>query len=71
MMASVSIFFKIIIFVLFFFSSNAFSNNLKEINVIGNDYSKKDNYQKKYNFYDYFKDEIKELRKMAHYTFTD
>ncbi len=41
------------------------------INVIGNDYSKKDNYQKKYNFYDYFKDEIKELRKMAHYTFTD
>ncbi|MDC0240007.1 outer membrane protein assembly factor BamA [Candidatus Pelagibacter sp.] len=37
MMASVSIFLKIIIFVLFFFSSNAFSNNLKEINVIGND----------------------------------
>ena len=34
MMASVSSFFKIIIFVLFFFSSNAFSNNLKEINVM-------------------------------------
>ena len=57
-----------------FYGNTRKPNPFKEcrmVNVIGKDYSKKNNYQKKYNFYDYFKDEIKELRKMAHYTFTD
>ena len=43
-------------------------NNCKMINVIGKDYEKKNIYSKKYKFYDYFKEEIKELRKMGHYT---
>ena len=43
-------------------------NNCKMINVIGKDYEKKKNFSRKYKFYDYYKDEIKELRKMGHYT---
>ena len=42
--------------------------NCKMINVIGKDYEKKQKFSKKYKFYDYFKEEIKELRKMGHYT---
>ncbi len=37
-------------------------------NVIGKDYENKKSLSKKYKFYDYFKEEIKELRKMGHYT---
>ena len=36
--------------------------------VIGKDYEKKKIFSRKYKFYDYYKDEIKELRKMGHYT---
>ena len=43
-------------------------NSCKMINVIGKDYEKKNIFSKKYKFYDYFKEEIKELRKMGHYT---
>ena len=43
-------------------------NNCKMINVIGKDYEKKKIFSRKYKFYDYYKDEIKELRKMGHYT---
>ena len=39
------------------------------INVIGKDYEKKKKLSKKYKFYDYFKEEVKKLRKMGHYTF--
>ena len=38
------------------------------INVIGKDYEKKKNYLK-YKFCDYYKEEVKKLRKMGHYTF--
>ena len=44
-------------------------NNCKMINVIGKDYEKRNSFSKKYKFYDYFKEEIKALRKMGHYTF--
>ena len=37
----------------------------KMINVIGKDYEKKENLIKKYQFYDYFKDEVRDLRKMV------
>ena len=37
-------------------------------NVIGKDYENRKNFSKKYKFYDYFKEEVKELRKMGHYT---
>ncbi len=43
-------------------------NNCKMVNVIGKDYEKRNSFSKKYKFYDYFKEEIKELRKMGHYT---
>ena len=43
-------------------------NKCKMINVIGKDYEKKKIFSRKYKFYDYYKDEIKELRKMGHYT---
>ena len=36
--------------------------------VIGNDFLKRDDFKEKYKFYDYFKEEIKPLRKMGHYT---
>ena len=36
------------------------------VNVIGDEYKKND--LKKFKFYDYFKDEIKDSRKMGHYT---
>ncbi len=42
--------------------------NCKMINVIGNEYKKKDDFKKRFKFYDYFKDEIKDSRKMGHYT---
>ncbi len=41
----------------------------KMINVIGKDYEEKRKLSKKYKFYDYFKNDIKRLRKMGHYTF--
>ena len=45
------------------------SCSCKMINVIGRDYRKKKSLSKKYKFYDYFKKEVKKLRKMGHYTF--
>ncbi|MAI29755.1 MAG: 5-(carboxyamino)imidazole ribonucleotide synthase [Rickettsiales bacterium] len=44
-------------------------NSCKMINVIGEDYEEKKKISEKYKFYDYFKGEIKKLRKMGHYTF--
>ena len=44
-------------------------DSCKMINVIGKDYEKKKKLSKKYKFYDYFKEEVKKLRKMGHYTF--
>ena len=44
------------------------SGSCKMINVIGNDFLKKDDFKEKYKFYDYLKKEIKPLRKMGHYT---
>tara|TARA_B100000029_G_C17522944_1_gene940622 strand:- start:330 stop:1370 length:1041 start_codon:yes stop_codon:yes gene_type:complete len=41
------------------------------INVIGEDYKQKEKFKKIYKFYDYYKNEIKPLRKMAHYTTTN
>ena len=43
--------------------------NCKMVNVIGKEYKKKNDFIQNYKFYDYYKDEIKELRKMGHYTF--
>ncbi len=43
--------------------------NCKMVNVIGKEYKKKSEYIQNYKFYDYYKDEIKDLRKMGHYTF--
>ena len=45
------------------------SCSCKMINVIGKDYREKKSLSKKYKFYDYFKKEVKKLRKMGHYTF--
>tara|TARA_X000000368_G_C22757026_1_gene590961 strand:- start:214 stop:510 length:297 start_codon:yes stop_codon:yes gene_type:complete len=45
------------------------TSNCKMINVIGKDYWEKKSLSKKYKFYDYFKEEVKKLRKMGHYTF--
>ena len=45
------------------------TDSCKMINVIGKDYEKKKSLSKKYKFYDYFKENVKKLRKMGHYTF--
>ena len=44
------------------------THNCKMINIIGEDYKKKEQLKKVYKFYDYFKGEIRPLRKMGHYT---
>ena len=44
------------------------TQNCKMINIIGADYKKKEQLKKVYKFYDYFKGEIRPLRKMGHYT---
>jgi|TARA_B100000287_G_scaffold378365_2_gene380753 5-(carboxyamino)imidazole ribonucleotide synthase len=44
------------------------TTNCKMVNVIGDEYKKKNDFKKKFKFYDYFKDEIKDSRKMGHYT---
>lgn len=41
----------------------------KMVNVIGDEFLKKDVFEKKFKFYDYLKKEIKSARKMGHYTF--
>ena len=41
----------------------------KMVNVIGDDFFNKDEFKKKFKFYDYFKKEVKNSRKMGHYTF--
>ena len=45
--------------------------NCKMVNVIGDDYKNRKNYIKNFNFHDYYKKEIKKLRKMGHYTLTN
>ena len=45
------------------------SCSCKMINVIGNDFLKKNDFKEKYKFYDYLKEVIKPSRKMGHYTF--
>ena len=44
-------------------------SSCKMVNVIGDEFLKKDAFEKKFKFYDYLKKEIKSARKMGHYTF--
>ena len=44
-------------------------SSCKMVNVIGDEFLKKDAFKKKFKFYDYLKKEIKSARKMGHYTF--
>ena len=44
-------------------------SSCKMVNVIGDEFLKKDALEKKFKFYDYFKKEVKSARKMGHYTF--
>ena len=44
-------------------------SSCKMVNVIGDEFLKKDVFEKKFKFYDYLKKEIKSARKMGHYTF--
>ncbi len=41
----------------------------KMVNVIGDEFLSKEKLKKKFKFYDYFKKEVKNSRKMGHYTF--
>ncbi len=43
-------------------------SSCKMVNIIGNDYKNKEKIEKIFKFYDYYKEEIKPLRKMGHYT---
>ena len=44
-------------------------SSCKMVNVIGDEFLKKDAFEKRFKFYDYLKKEIKSARKMGHYTF--
>ena len=44
-------------------------SSCKMVNVIGDEFLKKDAFKKRFKFYDYLKKEIKSARKMGHYTF--
>ena len=46
-------------------------SSCKMVNVIGDDYLKKNQLKEKFKFYNYFKKEIKNFRKMGHYIIKD